>query len=148
MDELLFQRSYTLAAIKEILPSFWACAKHARVFAFHGEMGAGKTTFIRELCDYLGVEDAVSSPTFALINEYHFHQEGRDRTIYHMDWYRLRDTEESVNAGMEDALNDPDAYCFVEWAEKASALLPRPHLRVEIKVKDILERKMSVYLIS
>lgn len=94
----------------------------------------------------LGVEDAVSSPTFALINEYHFIQDGKDRTIYHMDWYRLRDTEEAINAGMEDCLQQKDNYCFIEWPEKAVELLPCPHLRIEIKTISPQERTMDVYL--
>jgi tRNA threonylcarbamoyladenosine biosynthesis protein TsaE len=97
-------------------------------------MSAGKTTVIHALCNYLGVTDAVSSPTFALINEYHFEQEGRDRTIYHMDWYRLRDTAEAIGAGLEDALSPNDAYCFVEWPEKALELLPTPYLWIDIKL--------------
>jgi len=105
-------------------------------------MGAGKTTFIHALCDYLSVTDAVSSPTFALINEYHFDQSGRDKVIYHMDWYRLRDTEEAINAGMEDALLQKDAYCLIEWPEKATELLPSNCLWIEIEVVDAEERML------
>jgi tRNA threonylcarbamoyladenosine biosynthesis protein TsaE len=107
-------------------------------------MGAGKTTFIHHLCDYLGVEDAVSSPTFALINEYHFLNNGQDKTIYHMDWYRINSEEEAINAGIEDALLNKDAYCFVEWPEKAIHLLPQPYLWIEIEVLDETKRKMTV----
>jgi tRNA threonylcarbamoyladenosine biosynthesis protein TsaE len=109
-------------------------------------MGAGKTTFIHALCDYLGVEDAVSSPTFALINEYHFLQDERDKTIYHMDWYRLRDTAEAIAAGLADALNQKNAYCFVEWPEKALDLLPRPYLWLEINMGEQAdERSIETY---
>lgn len=106
-------------------------------------MGAGKTTFIHALCDYLGVQDAVSSPTFALVNEYHFMQNGLDRTIYHMDWYRLRDAAEATGAGMEDALHQKDAYCFVEWPEKAPELLPHPYVRIDIEVISETERRLT-----
>lgn len=145
MANPLLQISYSLATIENELHQFWQLAYQYRVLAFSGEMGAGKTTFISALCNYLGVVDTVSSPTFALINEYHLSQDGRDKLIYHMDWYRLSDTEEAINAGMEDALNTSDAYCFVEWAEKATELLPHPHLWIDIETVSPEERKMSVY---
>ncbi|HRO41671.1 MAG TPA: tRNA (adenosine(37)-N6)-threonylcarbamoyltransferase complex ATPase subunit type 1 TsaE [Flavipsychrobacter sp.] len=144
MGELILQLSYSLDTLPQQMQRFWNCAHSHRVLAFHGEMGAGKTTFIRNLCRLLGVKDAVSSPTFALINEYHFLENGKDKTIYHMDWYRLRDAEEAINAGIEDALNTTDAYCFVEWPEKADVLLPRPHLRVEIEWVSDTERNMKL----
>jgi tRNA threonylcarbamoyladenosine biosynthesis protein TsaE len=144
MGQTLLQISYSLATIGNALDQFWQYAHAYRVLAFSGEMGAGKTTFIHALCAHLGVRDTVSSPTFALINEYHFMQGGHDKTIYHMDWYRLRDTEEAINAGMEDALNNRNAYCFVEWAEKATDLLPFPHLWISIEVLNESERKMIV----
>lgn len=146
MREPLLQISYSLATIENELDHFWQLAHRYRIWAFNGVMGAGKTTFIHALCNYLQVEDAVSSPTFALINEYHFPMNNIDKVIYHMDWYRLRNTEEAINAGMEDALNQKDAYCFVEWAEKAVDLLPRPFLWVDIDVLSETERKMTVSL--
>lgn len=111
-------------------------------------MGAGKTTFIHTLCERLGVTDAVSSPTFALINEYHFTENGTDRKIYHMDWYRVKDMEEAVNAGMEDALLDKNAICFVEWPERGAELLPHPHLWISIEATGPEERVMNVGVIN
>jgi len=146
MDAPLLQISYSLATIGNDLHQFWQCVHQYRVLAFSGEMGAGKTTFIHALCDFLGVRDTVSSPTFALINEYHFGTEGSDRKIYHMDWYRLRDTEEAINAGMEDALMDKTAYIFVEWAEKAMDLLPRNHIWLDIEVVSEGERRMTAFV--
>jgi len=133
MQQLPLQISYSLSNLESKVHQFWQCAHQYRVLAFNGEMGAGKTTFISALCHYLGVQESVSSPTYALINEYHFTQHGSDRTIYHMDWYRLRDVVEAINAGVEDALNQADAYCFVEWPEKANELLPADTLWVEIQ---------------
>jgi tRNA threonylcarbamoyladenosine biosynthesis protein TsaE len=138
----LLQFSFTLSTLRDKIPEFWQVARQYHVLAFSGHMGAGKTTFIHALCDYLGVTDAVSSPTFALINEYHFDQSGRDKVIYHMDWYRLRDTEEAINAGMEDALLQKDAYCLIEWPEKATELLPSNCLWIEIEVVDAEERML------
>ena len=116
----------------------------ARVFTFSGSLGAGKTTFIHALCDMLGVTDAVSSPTFALINEYRFGEDGGERIICHMDWYRLRSADEAVDAGMEDVLNNTDAICFIEWPEKAPELLNGiPHVRISIQHMGEWERELT-----
>lgn len=147
MPEPVLQISYSLANIGNAAHQFWQYAHQYRVLAFSGELGAGKTTFIHALCEMLGVTDAVSSPTFALINEYHFSNEGKDQTIYHMDWYRLRDAEEAIQAGMEDCLLQKENYSLIEWPEKARELLPRPHLWIEIKTTRAMEREMTVFLI-
>ncbi len=139
--------TYNLANIGQVAERFWKACNGYRVFAFSGEMSAGKTTFISTLCNYLQVEDTVSSPTFSLINEYHFQHNGADCIIYHMDWYRLKSAEEAVNAGIEDCLlqaQRPNVYCFVEWPEKAMALLPKPHVWLAIETTKVDERKMVV----
>src|ERR1017187_8879004 len=106
MNKDLLTLSYTLDNIDEAARQFWEALHDYRIFAFSGEMGAGKTTFIHKLCDHLQVPDVVSSPTFALINEYHFADtKGIDNTIFHLDWYRLRDSEEAISAGMEDCID-------------------------------------------
>lgn len=135
-----------MANIENAAHQLWQYAHQYRVLAFSGEMGAGKTTFIHHLCGYLGVEDTVSSPTFALINEYHFTQNGDDRIIYHMDWYRLKDVQEGVNAGLEDCLHQTGAYSFVEWPEKAIDLLPHPYLWITIQTTGAGERTMEVWI--
>jgi len=135
-NELLVKLEYALKEIDTCAKKLWAATKGYQIFAFSGEMGAGKTTFIHHLCEHLNVEDAVSSPTFALINEYHFKDNGQnDRTIYHMDWYRIKDNAEAINAGIEDIMQqakEEKTYCFIEWPEKAQALLPYPHLWITI----------------
>jgi len=141
----LLDLSYSLDNINDAAKTFWKVAKDYKILAFSGELGAGKTTFIHALCEHLGVTDNVSSPTFALINEYHFTAADREEIIYHMDWYRLKSTEEAINAGMEDCLLQ-GAYCFVEWPEKASELLPAPHLWISIKSTNANERNMQVVL--
>jgi tRNA threonylcarbamoyladenosine biosynthesis protein TsaE len=138
----LLQISYTLSDIRAAAHQLWQWAYPGRVFTFSGSLGAGKTTFIHALCDMLGVEDAVSSPTFALINEYRFIEGGKERTIYHMDWYRLRDANEAVDAGMDDALNDPDALCFVEWPEHGPELLQGAYIQVDLETTDPLRRQL------
>ena len=124
---------FSLDHIHEAAAQCWQTARQYRCIAFSGGLGAGKTTFIHALCDHIGVKDAVSSPTFSLINEYHYEQDGTDCIIYHMDWYRLRDTEEAINAGMEDCLMQPGAQCFVEWPEQAPELLPSPCLWISLQ---------------
>lgn len=111
-------------AADELLAAF----PDARVFAFHGEMGAGKTTFIKAICRQLGVKDSMSSPTFSLVNEY-LTEIGE--TIYHFDFYRLKSEEEAVQAGLAEQL-DSGNYCFVEWPEKVPSILPESKVDVTI----------------
>jgi len=152
MRTQLLQIAYTLDNIETAARQFWEAASGYSIFAFSGEMGAGKTTFIHKLCDLLKVQDTVSSPTFALINEYHFiNADSREAIIFHLDWYRLKDTAEAINAGMEDCLltaRAGAAYCFIEWPEKALDLLQLPYLWISIETTDIMERKMTVELIN
>lgn len=149
MDTILLQISYSLSGIDSAVKQFWQVAKNYNILAFSGEMGAGKTTFIHRLCDYLQVADTVSSPTFALINEYHYSDGGPDKVIYHLDWYRLKDITEAIDAGMEDCLQQAragNARCFIEWPEKATGLLQPPCLWVAITAKSTSEREMTVKL--
>ena len=106
--------------------------KHAdeRVFGFYGEMGAGKTTLIKEICRQLGVTATTSSPTFAIVNEY-FTAEGEP--VYHFDFYRIDSIDEAVKIGFDDYLYSGD-YCFIEWTEKVEEMLPDDCVRVDIKV--------------
>jgi tRNA threonylcarbamoyladenosine biosynthesis protein TsaE len=140
--------SYSLSNIDEAVAAFWEIAKNYSVVTFSGDMGAGKTTFISHLCSYLQVPDAVSSPTFALVNEYRFVDDGNEQTIYHTDWYRLRSTEEAINAGMEECIDQTKnghTYCWVEWPEKAPELVPAHHLAVTINTISKTERTMTLY---
>ena len=100
---------------------FWNTAGHAKIFAFHGEMGAGKTTLITALCQYKGVQEVMGSPTFSIINQYVYEENGAEKMIYHIDLYRLKNMQEVINAGVEDCLYS-GAICMVEWPEKAPEL--------------------------
>ena len=106
---------------------------------FHGNMGAGKTTFIHALCELKGVTDVVGSPTFSIINEYSF----ADGMIYHIDLYRLKDEEEAMRAGVEDCLYS-DHICFVEWPEKAPGIFPADTVHVSIEMIDSETRHLTV----
>ena len=101
-----------------------------KVWAWHAPMGAGKTTCIHALCGLLGVEDAVSSPTYSIINHYRC---ADGTTLFHLDLYRLADEEEAVLAGVEDVLQQA-GHCMVEWPEKIPGLLPPGTLHLELQL--------------
>lgn len=109
-------------------------SKHAdrKIIAFNGEMGAGKTTFIKAICNVLGVKDTVTSPTFSIVNEY---KGNNNQIIYHFDFYRIENIEEAYNLGYEDYFYS-NAYCFIEWPDKIKELLPENTLFIELKVED------------
>lgn len=98
------------------------------VFAFHGKMGAGKTTFIKAICEKLGVEDTINSPTFAIVNEY---RSNSGELVYHFDFYRITKQEEAFDLGYEDYFYS-GSLCFIEWPEKIEDLLPHDVVHVTI----------------
>lgn len=102
------------------------------LFAFYGQMGAGKTTFIKSICRELGVTDIVTSPTFTLINEY---KRPGKTPVYHIDFYRIKNTNEVFDFGFEEYI-DGSSYCFMEWPEKIESLLPPEALKVFITVNE------------
>lgn len=109
---------FSLENIEEICKVLIRLFSQNKIFAFHGEMGVGKTTLIRTLTSLLNVKEKVSSPTFSIINEYTSEKFG---TIYHIDLYRLKDAEEAMVAGVEDCI-DSGNICLVEWPERAKDL--------------------------
>lgn len=114
----------------------------ATVYAFYGEMGAGKTTFINALCRRLGVEDDMTnSPSFAIINEYR--SDTTAELIYHFDLYRLENIDEALEIGVEDYF-DSGALCFLEWPERIADILPDDTVRVDIRVNDDLSRDIII----
>ena len=122
-----------ISQIGEAARQFISQIGQHRVFAFYGSMGAGKTTFIRAVCEALGVDDVVTSPTFAIVNEYTLppqHAELGDR-IFHFDFYRIRKLEEVYDMGYEDYFYS-GSLCFIEWPELIEELLPEDAVRVDI----------------
>ncbi len=117
-------------------------AKEKRVIAFHGEMGAGKTTLIHAICNALGVKAMVSSPTFSIINEY---QIPGNSSVYHMDLYRLKNEEEAIAAGVEDCLYS-GRLCLVEWPEKAPHIFPESSMHCYLISTGNNERKLQINL--
>ncbi len=102
-----------------------------RLFAFRGQMGAGKTTFIKAVCSYLGCSEPVTSPTFAIVNEY----QGSAGTIYHFDFYRLKNSAEAINIGFDDYIYSND-YCLMEWPEIVEDIIPKNIVDVTISVDE------------
>lgn len=114
--------------------------KDKRVFAFYGEMGAGKTTFIKALCEKLNVLDVANSPTFSIVNEYHVKD---DNSLFHFDFYRIENLEEAYDFGYEDYFYS-GKYCFIEWPEKIENLLPDGFVKVHIVENDDYSRDIII----
>ena len=130
----------SLRDLPDAAEAILAQAGDHRVVAFYGEMGAGKTTLIRAICDRLGVTDAISSPTFALVN--HYVGDG-GRNIYHFDFYRIDRLEEAFDLGYDEYF-DSDALCLVEWPEKIEPLLPDDTLNVRNDVTGPTSRTVTI----
>jgi tRNA threonylcarbamoyladenosine biosynthesis protein TsaE len=126
MDDLQIKN---LDSIREAAKGFIRQMGDRTVFAFNGKMGAGKTTFIKAICEELGVSDVINSPTFSIVNEYRSDTTGE--LIYHFDFYRINSLQEALDIGTEDYF-ECGALCFIEWPEKVAALLPDDVVLVEI----------------
>lgn len=111
----------------------------SKVFAFYGKMGAGKTTFIKAVCEVLGVTDVINSPTFAIVNEY---LDGNEKPIYHFDFYRIKKEEEVYDMGYEDYVYSGNL-CFMEWPELIEDLLPEDAVKVAIEEREDGSRVVS-----
>ena len=132
--------SFSLETINEAAQTFLNITAGKKVIALHGEMGAGKTTFVHAVCDILQVKNSVSSPTFSIINEY---TSAEGKTIYHLDLYRFKDEQEALNAGVEDCFYSGNL-CMVEWPEITPALFPEDTVHCYIKVTGDNERKLEI----
>jgi tRNA threonylcarbamoyladenosine biosynthesis protein TsaE len=131
-----------LSALPQVVSNFLKQAGNSKHFAIFGPMGIGKTTFIKEVCKQLQVNEVVTSPTFALVNEY---SRPDGSKVYHFDFYRIKKEEELYDMGYEDYVYS-DAYCFIEWPEKALNLIP-PHFKnIRIEENHSGKRQMEVNL--
>ncbi len=124
---------FSLENIDNTACEFLRVYPSTRIFAFYGEMGAGKTTFIKAICRQCGVNENVTSPTFALVNEYR--GDKNEKVIFHFDFYRIGSLEEVMDIGYEDYFFSGNM-CLIEWPEKIAGLLPDDALRVKIEVLD------------
>lgn len=123
----------SLGGIQEAARQFIHSMGPGKVFAFYGKMGAGKTTFIKAICEELGVKEVITSPTFAIVNEYTTEPDGK--SIFHFDFYRIKKLEEVYDMGYEDYFYS-GALCFLEWPELIDDLLPEDAVKVTIKAND------------
>lgn len=130
--------TFTLPEIDDIARIFWESFPDKKIYAFQGNMGAGKTSFISALCRIKKVREVIGSPTFSIINEYSY-PEGN---IYHMDLYRLKDEEEAVKAGVEDCLYSGEI-CLVEWPDRAPGIFPEETLGIFFENQDENTRKIT-----
>ena len=110
------------------------------VFAFNGKMGAGKTTFIKAVCEMLGVKETVNSPTFSIVNEY---EGANDRIIFHFDCYRINKVQEALDFGAEEYLYSGNL-CFIEWSENIAPILPESIVNVDIEETENGKRKITL----
>ena len=136
------QFTFSLENIYTVATEVWSAGKDHKVWAFYGEMGTGKTTFIHTLCEVLQVSSAIGSPTYSIINEYYSPVAG---TIFHMDWYRLSGEEEALQAGVEDA-HYSNNLCLVEWPVRAANLLPPDTLHLFLEIVDETNRTLQLQM--
>ena len=132
-------RISNLELIREAAREFIQHIGEHRVFAFYGEMGSGKTTFIKAICEELGVEDVITSPTFSIVNEYSL---ADGDCIYHFDFYRIKKLEEVYDMGFEDYFYS-GALCFIEWPELIEEVLPEDAVKVNITENADGSRKIN-----
>ncbi|WKL49035.1 tRNA (adenosine(37)-N6)-threonylcarbamoyltransferase complex ATPase subunit type 1 TsaE [Flavobacterium pectinovorum] len=130
---------FSLDQIQEVAEQILA-QNPKKIILFNGEMGVGKTTLIKQLCKSLGVEDATSSPTFSLVNEYYT---VNNDIVYHFDFYRLNKETEALDMGVDDYLYSGN-WCFIEWSEKIANLIPEEHSTVTIELSEDGKRKLEL----
>ncbi|WP_029270167.1 tRNA (adenosine(37)-N6)-threonylcarbamoyltransferase complex ATPase subunit type 1 TsaE [Flavobacterium sp. KJJ] len=130
---------FSLDQIQEVAEQILA-QNPKKIILFNGEMGVGKTTLIKQLCKSLGVEDATSSPTFSLVNEYYT---SNNQIVYHFDFYRLNKETEALDMGVDDYLYSGN-WCFIEWSEKIASLLPEDTSTVKIELLADGKRKLEL----
>lgn len=139
----LMDRTYSLDEIVELAKTLLGFTSISKVMTFEGNLGAGKTTLISAMCKNIGVKDVVGSPTFSIINEYQFEEDGKKCPVYHIDLYRLEDEEEAQQAGVEACLYSGD-FCFVEWPQKVPSVLPENIILVQLTTEGNNLRRIRV----
>ena len=130
---------FSLDQIQEVAEQIIA-QNPKKIILFNGEMGVGKTTLIKQLCKNLGVQDATSSPTFSLVNEYYTYN---NQIVYHFDFYRLNKETEALDMGVDDYFYSGN-WCFIEWSEKIANLIPEEHSTVTIKLLEDGKRELKL----
>src|SRR5258708_1417543 len=129
-------QALSLSEMKEAAAELIRKCGHVKVWLFAGEMGAGKTTLIKAVCEQLGVKEGMSSPTFSIVNEYDRQEGGK---IYHFDFYRLKNEQEAFDIGAEEYFESGN-FCFIEWTEKIPSRIPLQHVNITITPDDHFQR--------
>lgn len=130
----------SLSEINSVAREFLKLVGNKRVFAMYGAMGVGKTTFVKAICEEMGVEDTINSPTFAIVNEYHT---SKGDIIYHFDFYRIDDVKEAYDFGYEDYFYS-SGLCFIEWPEKIESILPNDVVEVHFSEQEDGSRSILI----
>jgi tRNA threonylcarbamoyladenosine biosynthesis protein TsaE len=136
MEIIIKDKKHLHSAVKKLMDY----CRGSKIFAFYGPMGSGKTTIIKTICETMDAEDIISSPTFTLVNEY---RTKKGESLYHIDFYRIRKTEEVFDFGIEEYLYS-NSYCFMEWPELVENILPPETIRIQIRVGDNESRILSL----
>ena len=132
--------AFTLADLPQIAEQLLSVIGNHKIIAFHGEMGAGKTTLIKQLCKTLKVVDTIQSPTFSIVNEYLTED---NQQVYHFDFYRIKVEEEALDFGVEEYFYSGN-YCFIEWPEKIPNLIPEKAVKVSITLTEDNKRLITI----
>lgn len=135
-------RIKSLEDINSVAKQFIELAGERRVFAMYGAMGVGKTTFVKAVCEELGVDDTINSPTFAIVNEY---RTPEDKVVYHFDFYRIEDVQEAYDFGYEDYFYSK-AMCFIEWPERIESILPTDVINLNFTEEEDGSRILQVQM--
>ena len=140
-NNIVLSFSYELSEIKSAALKIIHQAGDVKIWLFEGDMGAGKTTFIKEICKNLGVADTVTSPTFSLVNEY---MTVNKELIYHFDFYRLSHETEALDIGADEYFFSGNL-CLIEWAEKIPSLIPESCIKIRIEPENSNKRKVFLF---
>ncbi|QTD37615.1 tRNA (adenosine(37)-N6)-threonylcarbamoyltransferase complex ATPase subunit type 1 TsaE [Polaribacter batillariae] len=132
-------KNYSLEDLQEIAKTIISSVNN-KTLLFYGEMGVGKTTLIKEICNQLGVLDNISSPTFSLVNEY---QTSQNTKVFHFDFYRIEDENEALDMGIEDYLYNND-WCLIEWPENVENLLPLESVAIRLSTLENGQRNIQL----
>ena len=130
----------SLSDLPQVAKKFLESASGYKVWLFHGEMGAGKTTFIKAICTALGVKDTMSSPTFSIVNEY---VGNGGEKVFHFDFFRIKNEAEAYDIGVEDYFYSGN-FCFIEWPEKIPTLIPSEHIEIQIALENETYRTIAL----
>lgn len=135
---------HTPEELPGLMPAIFEAFGGRKKIALYGDMGAGKTTFVKAFCAYLGVRENTSSPTFALVNEYRYRMpDGSEALLHHLDLYRLKNAQEAFDIGLEDLMYDP-WFCLVEWPQVAEDFFPENAVRMELEILGETSRRIRV----